>query len=93
MRPTACPTAIAAPNSVVLRGRFVKLTGFPCHRSDPYVGGEAVTFEGSDGSTRTIVTGSANWTGLAGTPKAHSASAVRWRPSPWSSRRQRASSS
>jgi hypothetical protein len=70
MRPTANATPTAARNSVVLRGRFVKLTGFPCHRSDPFVGGEAVTFEGSDGSMTTIVTGSANWIGLPGTPEA-----------------------
>jgi len=70
VRQTANATLTVAPNSVVLRGRFVKLTGFPCHRSDPYVGGEAVMFEGSDGSTTTIVTGSANWIGLPGTPEA-----------------------
>ena len=70
MRPTANATPTAAPNAVALRGRFVKLTGFPCHRSDPYVGGETVTFRGSDGSRTTIVTGSANWVGLPATPEA-----------------------
>lgn len=57
-----------APEHVVLRGRFVKLTDFPCHRSDPYVGGETVTFGGSDGSRTTIVTGSADWIGLPADP-------------------------
>ena len=72
MRPTpapATPTAgvPAARNGVDLTGRFVKLTGFPCHRSDPYVGNETVVFMGSDGSRTTIVTGSANWIGLGAT--------------------------
>ncbi|MGA9160865.1 MAG: hypothetical protein WB297_08395 [Actinomycetota bacterium] len=65
MRPTA--GASTAPERTVLRGTFVKLTGFPCHRSDPYVGGETVRFRGSDGSRTTIVTGSANWIGLSAT--------------------------
>jgi hypothetical protein len=68
MRPTANGTP--SPNAIVLRGTFVKLTGFPCHRSDPYVGGETVTFRGSDDSRTTIVTGSANWIGLPATPGA-----------------------
>ena len=70
MRPTAKRTVAEPPNAIVLRGTFVKLTGFPCHRSDPYVGGETVTFRGSDGSRTTIVTGSANWIGLPATPEA-----------------------
>jgi len=70
MRPTANGTPTDAPNAIVLRGTFVKLTGFPCHRSDPYVGGETVTFRGSDGSRTTIVTGAANWVGLPATPNA-----------------------
>ena len=70
MRPTANRTPTRSPNPLVLRGTFVKLTGFPCHRSDPYVGGETVTFQGSDGSRTTIVTGSANWIGLPATPGA-----------------------
>ncbi|HEY3212566.1 MAG TPA: hypothetical protein VGL16_05105 [Actinomycetota bacterium] len=69
MRPTTNGTT-TAPNAIVVRGTFVKLTGFPCHRSDPYVGGETVTFRGSDGSHTTIVTGSANWVGLPATPEA-----------------------
>ena len=70
MRPTTNGTPTDASNAIVLRGTFVKLTGFPCHRSDPYVGGETVTFRGSDGSRTTIVTGSANWVGLPATPEA-----------------------
>ena len=70
MRPTANGTPTRSPNEIVLRGTFVKLTGFPCHRSDPYVGGETVTFRGSDGSRTTIVTASANWIGLPATPGA-----------------------
>ena len=70
MRPTANGTPTGSPNAIVLRGTFVKLTGFPCHRSDPYVGGETVTFRGSDGNRTTIVTGSANWVGLPATPGA-----------------------
>jgi hypothetical protein len=68
MRPTA--NGMTAPGAVVLRGTFVKLAGFPCHRSDPYVGGETVTFRGSDGSRTTIVTGSANWIGRSASPEA-----------------------
>lgn len=70
MRPTTNGTTPVAPNAIVVQGTFVKLTGFPCHRSDPYVGGETVTFRGSDGSRTTIVTGSANWVGLPATPEA-----------------------
>jgi hypothetical protein len=70
MRPTTNGIRTDAPNAIVLRGTFVKLTGFPCHRSDPYVGGETVTFRGSDGSRTRIVTGSANWVGLPATPEA-----------------------
>ena len=70
MRPIANGTPTRSPNAIVLRGTFVKLTGFPCHRSDPYVGGETVTFAGSDGSRTTIVTGSANWIGLPATSSA-----------------------
>jgi hypothetical protein len=70
MRPIANATPTRSPNAIVLRGTFVKLTGFPCHRSDPYVGGETVTFAGSDGSRTTIVTGSANWIGLPATSSA-----------------------
>lgn len=68
MRPTA--GASTAADRTVLRGTFVKLTGFPCHRSDPYVGGEAVIFRGSDGSRTRVVTGSANWIGLPATEAA-----------------------
>jgi hypothetical protein len=74
MRPTAAPSAgttvADAPRPVHLAGRFVKLTGFPCHRSDPYVGNETVVFVGSDGSRTTIVTDSANWIGLGATRSA-----------------------
>jgi hypothetical protein len=70
MRLTANETSTAAPAAIALRGTFVKLTGFPCHRSDPYVGGETVTFRGSDGTRTTIVTGSANWIGLPATSEA-----------------------
>ena len=68
MRPTAGTST--APDRAVLRGTFVKLTGFPCHRSDPFVGGETVTFRGSDGSRTRIVTGSANWIGLPASAEA-----------------------
>jgi hypothetical protein len=68
MRPTPSVTSAAEP--IALRGSFVKLTGFPCHRSDPYVGGETVTFRGSDGTRTVIVTGSANWIGLPATSEA-----------------------
>lgn len=78
MRPTPAPASPApaasgaqtASNRVDLTGRFVKLTGFPCHRSDPYVGNETVVFLGSDGSRTAIVTGSANWIGLGATRSA-----------------------
>ena len=70
MRPTANETSTSAPAAIALRGTFVKLTGFPCHKSDPYVGGETVTFRGSDGTRTTIVTGSANWIGLPATSEA-----------------------
>ena len=69
MRPTPNATS-TAPTAIALRGTFVKLTGFPCHRSDPYVGGETVTFRGSDGTRTTIVTGSANWIGRPATSEA-----------------------
>jgi hypothetical protein len=66
MRPTAGPTPSADLGA--LRGTFVKLTNLPCHRSDYFVGGETVIFLGSDGSETTIVTHSANWTGLPADP-------------------------
>jgi len=68
--PTRNATSTAVPSAIALRGTFVKLTGFPCHRSDPYVGGETVTFRGSDGTRTVIVTGSANWIGLPATSEA-----------------------
>lgn len=91
MRPTPAPASPAlsaqpAPNRIDLTGRFVKLTGFPCHRSDPYVGDETVVFLGSDGSRTTIVTGSANWIGLGGAGPRRSGSAGRWPRSRPSSR-------
>jgi hypothetical protein len=70
MGPTRNATSTAEPSAIALQGTFVKLTGFPCHRSDPYVGGETVTFRGSDGTRTVIVTGSANWIGLPATSKA-----------------------
>ena len=70
MRPTPSVTSTAEPSGIALRGSFVKLTGFPCHRSDPFVGGETVTFRGSDGTRTVIVTGSANWIGLPATSEA-----------------------
>src|SRR5262245_39464108 len=71
MRPTPSPPPRSeTPSRVHLTGTFVKLTGFPCHRSDPYVGNETVAFVGSDGSRTTIVTGSANWIGLGATRRA-----------------------
>jgi hypothetical protein len=70
MRPIANGTPTPSPNAIVLRGTLIKLTGFPCHRSDPYVGGETVTIRGSEGSRTTIVTGSANWIGLPATASA-----------------------
>lgn len=66
MRPSTSP--MASSERVTLRGSFVRLTDFPCHRSDPYVGNETVTFVGSDGSRTTIVTGSANRIGLPADP-------------------------
>ena len=70
MGPTRNATSTAEPSAIALQGTFVKLTGFPSHRSDPYVGGETVTFRGSDGTRTVIVTGSANWIGLPATSKA-----------------------
>lgn len=70
MGPTRNATSTAEASAIALRGTFVKLTGFPCHRSDPYVGGETVTFRGSDGTRTVIVTGSANWIGLPATSEA-----------------------
>ena len=70
MGPTRNATSTAEPSAIALRGTFVKLTGFPCHRSDPYVGGETVTFRGSDGTRTVIVAGSANWIGLPATSEA-----------------------
>ena len=70
MRPTPAPATPSAANPVHLTGTFVKLTGFPCHRCDPYVGNETVTFVGSDGSRTTIVTDSADWIGMAATRRA-----------------------
>ena len=70
MMPTRNVMSTAVPSTIALRGTFVKLTGFPCHRSDPYVGGETVTFRGSDGTRTVIVTGSANWIGLPATSEA-----------------------
>lgn len=67
MRPTPSVTSTAESSGIALRGSFVKLTGFPCHRSDPFVGGKTVTFRGSDGTRTVIVTGSANWIGLPAT--------------------------
>jgi hypothetical protein len=59
----------ASPPSVLLHGVFVKQTDFPCHLSDPFVGGERVTFTGTDqGRVTEIVTGSADWIGLAADP-------------------------
>jgi hypothetical protein len=56
--------------SIVVAGTFVKETRFPCHLSDPFVGGERVTFTGTEeGAVTTIVTGSADWTGLAADPR------------------------
>ena len=70
MGPTRNATSTAEPSAIALRGTFVKLTGFPCHRSDPYVGGETVTFRANDGTRTVIVTGSANWIGLPATSEA-----------------------
>jgi len=69
MEPMLRPKAQPSPREgVVLSGTFVKLTNLPCHRSDYFVGGKTVTFLGSDGSATTIVTHSANWTGLPADP-------------------------
>src|SRR5262245_66164071 len=65
MRPTPSrPPPSETPGRVHLTGTFVKLTGFPCHRSDPYGGSETVAFGGCGGRRPTIVTGSAYWIGL-----------------------------
>lgn len=56
-------------DGVRLTGTFVKRTNFPCHLSDPFVGGMRVTFIGTpSGRTTKIVTGSANWVGEAADP-------------------------
>jgi hypothetical protein len=59
-----------APTPAMIRvsGVFVKLTGLPCHRSERFVGNETVIFHGSDGSETTIVTHSAQSTGLPAEP-------------------------
>jgi hypothetical protein len=62
---TASPTP-ATP--VHVEGTFEKWTNFPCHRSDPYVGGNTVVFHASDGTDTTVVTGSANWIGRPADP-------------------------
>jgi hypothetical protein len=76
----ACHTAHRAPlpsrespsveaGGVHVTGTFVKRTNFPCHLSDPFVGGMPVTFSGTlSGRTTQIVTGSANWVGEAADP-------------------------
>jgi hypothetical protein len=54
---------------VRVTGTFVKRTNFPCHLSDPFVGGMQVTFRGTVlGRTTEIVTGSANWIGERADP-------------------------
>jgi hypothetical protein len=65
--PTMDPMAFRGP-SIELRGTFEEWTDFPCHRSDPFVGNETVRFRGSDGSTTTVVIGSANWIGRPADP-------------------------
>jgi hypothetical protein len=76
MRPTpgpmagSTPSRTAPPDRIDLTGRFVKLTGFPCHRSDSFVGNETVVFLASDGSRSTSVTDSANWIGMGATRSA-----------------------
>ena len=65
--PTMDPMVFRGP-SIELRGTFEKWTDFPCHRSDPFVGNETVRFQGSDGSSTTVVTGSANWIGRPADP-------------------------
>jgi hypothetical protein len=65
--PAASPSVEAG--RVHVTGTFVKRTNFPCHLSDPYVGGMPVTFRGTpSGRTTEIVTGSANWIGEAADP-------------------------
>ena len=66
----ACHTADRTPllrspsvetEGVRVTGTFVERTNFPCHLSDPFVGGMRVTFRGTvSGRTTRIVTGSAN---------------------------------
>ncbi|HEY7659394.1 MAG TPA: hypothetical protein VIC58_02215 [Actinomycetota bacterium] len=68
MRPRSEVSSSPATNRIQVRGRFVKFTNLPCHRSDYYVGNKTVTFRGSDGSRTTIVTHSAQWTGLPADP-------------------------
>ena len=63
----ASPSAEA--DGVRVTGTFVKRTNFPCHLSDPFVGGMPVTFRGMvSGRTIEIVTGSANWVGERADP-------------------------
>jgi hypothetical protein len=58
-------------DGVRVTGTFVKRTNFPCHLSDPFVGGMRVTFSGTlSGQTTEIVTGSANWVGERADPPA-----------------------
>ena len=74
----ACHTADRTPllrspsvetEGVRVTGTFVKRTNFPCHLSDPFVGGMRVTFRGTvSGRTTRIVTGSANWIGERADP-------------------------
>jgi hypothetical protein len=74
----ACRSADRAPLSgspsveadgVRVTGTFVKRTNFPCHLSDPFVGGVQVTFRGTvSGRTTQIVTGSADWIGEPADP-------------------------
>jgi hypothetical protein len=75
----ACNTADRRPppgspsvegDGVRITGTFVKRTNFPCHLSDPFVGGMQVTFRGTvSGRTTQIVTGSANWVGERADPR------------------------
>lgn len=62
------PTAPEESRLIQLSGRFVKLTNWPCHRSDYFVGDKLVTFVGSGGSRTSIVTHGATWTGLPANP-------------------------
>ena len=66
----ASPTSPSVGADVVrVTGTFVKRTNFPCHLSDPFVGGMQVTFRGTVfGRTTRIVTGSANWVGERADP-------------------------